>query len=443
MLKRVFEQAETSGAGVEIAAASFPAPFASGLEYSAPARGTWNIVHTGMLLPGAHQIFVCAQGCLRGVVLTAAEMGAEARFSTVAIRESDVLEGDMEDLIVEGVSDILRKLPELPPAVLVYTSCIHHFMGCDLPLVYRRLRERFPQVDFTDCYMNPIMRKSGLTPDQLMRRQLYSLLRPRPLEEKKVALIGGDLPLSPESELCRLVRDSGHELLDINYCQSYGEYQEMAAAATIVTCQPAAIAAGEALSKRLGQRHLYLPQCFDYERIERDLAKLAEALGTAAPDLREAREQAEAALDEAYQEIGELPVAIDYTLHPRPLGLARLLLEHGFKVETVYADSFSGEEEADFNWLKLRHPRLQLCATVHHRMRVLERGGESLLALGQKAAYFSGSDHFVNLVEGGGLYGYDGVVRLASLMREAAREKKDARSLIQIKGLGCGGGCCV
>ena len=443
MLKRVFEQAQTSGAGVEIVSASFPAPFASGLEYSAPARGTWNIVHTGMLLPGAHQIFVCAQGCLRGVVLTAAEMGAEARFSTVAIRESDVLEGDMEDLIVEGVSDILRKLPELPPAVLVYTSCIHHFMGCDLPLVYRRLRERFPQVDFTDCYMNPIMRKSGLTPDQLMRRQLYSLLRPRPLEEKKVALIGGDLPLSPESELCRLVRESGHELLDINYCQSYEEYQEMAAAATIITCQPPAVAAGEALAKRLGQRHLYLPQCFDYERIERDLATLAEALGTSAPDLRMAREQAEAALDEAYREIGELPIAIDYTLHPRPLGLARLLLEHGFRVETVYADSFSDEEEADFNWLKLRHPRLQLCATVHHRMRVLERGGESLLALGQKAAYFSGSDHFVNLVEGGGLYGYDGVIRLAALMREAAREKKDARSLIQIKGLGCGGGCCV
>ena len=120
MLKKVFDRAEASGAGVPIGRASFPSPFASGLEYSAPARGTWNIVHTGMLIPGAHQVFVCAQGCLRGVVLTAAEMGAAERFSTVAIREHDVLDGDMEDLIVEGVSDILNKLPELPPAVLVY-----------------------------------------------------------------------------------------------------------------------------------------------------------------------------------------------------------------------------------------------------------------------------------------------------------------------------------
>ncbi len=30
------------------------------LEFSPPARGTWNIVHTGMQLPESHQIYVCA-----------------------------------------------------------------------------------------------------------------------------------------------------------------------------------------------------------------------------------------------------------------------------------------------------------------------------------------------------------------------------------------------
>ena len=59
-------------AGIPIGKAAYPNPFASGLEYAAPARGTWNIVHTGMLIPEAHEIFVCAASCLRGVVLTAA-----------------------------------------------------------------------------------------------------------------------------------------------------------------------------------------------------------------------------------------------------------------------------------------------------------------------------------------------------------------------------------
>ena len=63
-------------AGLPIRDASYPAPFVSGLEYASPARGTWNIVHTGMLIPEAHEIFVCAASCLRGVVLTAAEVKA-------------------------------------------------------------------------------------------------------------------------------------------------------------------------------------------------------------------------------------------------------------------------------------------------------------------------------------------------------------------------------
>nr|MCR5082691.1 nitrogenase [Parasporobacterium sp.] len=168
MLKSLRDDIERNDIEIEIAKASFPAPFKSGLEYSAPARGTWNIVHTGMLIPEAHQIFVCAAGCLRGVVLTAAEMHAEKRFSTVEVKESNLLDGDLEDLVIEGVTDIINKLPKRPPAVLVYTSCVHHFTGCDLDMIYAELAKRFPDIDFTDCYMNPIMRKSGLTPDQIM-----------------------------------------------------------------------------------------------------------------------------------------------------------------------------------------------------------------------------------------------------------------------------------
>ena len=85
-------------AGIALGKAAFPAPFPGGLEYSAPARGVWNIVHAGMLVPQAHEIYVCAQGCLRGVVLTAAEMGASARFSTVTIEEHDLYDGNLESL---------------------------------------------------------------------------------------------------------------------------------------------------------------------------------------------------------------------------------------------------------------------------------------------------------------------------------------------------------
>jgi hypothetical protein len=91
MLKRLEREEQKMGVTAKFRDASFPTPFKEGLEYSSPARGTWNIVHTGMLIPESHQIFVCAQGCLRGVVLTAAEMNAMDRYSAIMIQEENVL----------------------------------------------------------------------------------------------------------------------------------------------------------------------------------------------------------------------------------------------------------------------------------------------------------------------------------------------------------------
>lgn len=424
-----------------IGKAEFPSPFASGLEYSAPARGTWNIVHTGMLIPEAHEIFVCAQGCLRGVVLTAAEMGMSDRFSTIAIRQKNVLEGDLEGQIIDGVEDIINKLPEKPPAVLVYTSCIHHFMGCDLELVYRTLREKFPEIDFTDCYMNPIMRKSGLNPDQTMRRQLYSLLKPRKKDPRTISFVGGDFAFDHSCELYALPVSAGYRVREAATCKTYEEYQAMAESSICITTFPAAVAAGEMLEKTLGQKHLYLPFSFNYEEITETLRRLCEELGIEPLDVSPRIRACEKALKEARELIGNTPVIIDYTAFPRPLSLARLLLSHGFHVTAVYADSFTGDEKEDFETLKQEAPELLLYPTVHTCMRVAPRKNEEkILAIGQKAAYFSGTDYFVNIVEGGGMYGFDGILKLTELMCQAFREPKNARALIQIKGMGCG--CC-
>ena len=150
MLKRVGHPVEEKGAAVAIKDATFPVPFAPGLEFNSPVHGNWNIVHTGMLMPEARQIYVCADNCMRGVVLTAAEMNAA------------LLNGNLEDITIEGVTDVLNKLEEKPKAVLLFTVCLHHFLGCDLERVYQELEERFPKITFIRCYMDPIMQKSDL-----------------------------------------------------------------------------------------------------------------------------------------------------------------------------------------------------------------------------------------------------------------------------------------
>ena len=59
------------------------------------------------------------------------------------------------------------------------------------------------------------------------------------------------------------------------------------------------------------------------------------------------------------------------------------------------------------------------------------------MAIGQKAAWFTGSPYFVNMVEGEGLYGLDGIRRTAELMAEAFTEEKDTEDLVVRKGWGC------
>jgi hypothetical protein len=349
-----------------------------------------------------------------------------------------VLEGDMEELIIEGVSDILEKLPQKPPAVLVFTSCIHHFMGCDLELVYNELRKRYPEVAFEDFYMNPIMRKSGLTPDQLTRRQLYSFLEPLKINRKSINIIGNNFSTDESSEVIQTIRESRYELKDITLCKTYEEYLNMAESCVNISCLPTAIPAGNYLYEKLGQKHLYLPLCYGFDEIKENLNKLNEYLGLPKKEYANEKLTALKALKEAKEVIGDAKISIDYTVVPRPAGLARLLVGNGFNVDRLYVDSFTGEDKADFDWLVKNKPEMKVYATVHAKMRVLDRKcREKSLAIGQKAAYFTGSEYFVNIVEGGGMYGFDGIVRLAGLMKEAFIYPKNARELIQIKGLGC------
>ncbi len=440
MLKRITVPKEVPPIGVPIGQASYPSPFVSGLEYASPARGTWNIVHTGMLIPEAHEIFVCAASCLRGVVLTAAELNMAHRFSTVEIRENNLLDGDMEDLVMDGVSDIIEKLPKCPPVVLVYTSCVHHFAGCDLEMIYENLRQRFPDIDFVDCYMNPIMRKSGLTPDQLMRSRLYQPLKERPQVKGAVSIIGSDLPTDEDSDLMQLLKQNNLKIHEITSCQTYEAYQEMAESEVYISYYPSAVAGGNMLADRLGAKHVYVPFSFDYGEIEQGLTHLAAELNIPAPDFCGRREESEKALAETLALVGDTPIAIDYTFCPRPLGLAKLLLTHGFNVKKVYLDVVTGEEKATFDFLKEHCPALELYPTVHASMRFLaSKESTDYLAIGQKAAHFNHTNHFVNVVEGGGMLGYQAITKTLELIQDAYREEKDMRSLIQIKGMGCGG----
>lgn len=457
MLKRVGSRGLSGKTEIFIKEASFPVPFQPGLEFNSPAHGNWNIVHTGMLVPEARQIYVCADNCMRGVVLTAAEMNAADRFSFVTVEEENLLNGNLEDVTIEGVTDVLNKLEKKPKAVLLFTVCLHHFLGCDLDRVYEELGTRFPEIVFVRCFMDPIMQKHGLTPDQKLRKAMYDPLITKEPDPLTVTLVGSDFVLDESSDIKRLLRSTGHTLRELPACKTWAEYQQLGSAEIFVSCYPPAKYGADMLAERLNRTHLYLPGCFDYGEIKEEIRNLIKELqagwsredtsNTKCADITSEEIEAfyqreitlcEDSINHAKSIIGGTPVVLDYLYHPRPLGLAKLLLEHGFHVTTVYLDSISPEEKPAFDWLKLHHPDLELRATIQTKMRVLPRGTEGkVLAIGQKAAWFSGSRNFVNMVQGGGLWGFDGIRGTMELMTEAFLEEKDPEDLIVRKGWGC------
>ena len=445
MLKRVGSRVIPEKTEVTIGEASFPAPFQAGLEFNSPAHGNWNIVHTGMLVPEAQQIYVCADNCMRGVVLTAAEMNAAERFSFVIVEEKDLLGGNLEDVTIEGVTDVLNRLHKKPKAVLLFTVCLHHFLGSDLDRIYGELEKRFPEIFFMRCFMDPIMQKTGPSPDQKLRHAMYDAVPETEADPGCITLLGSDFMLDETSDIRRISEQNGLKLRETAACETWKDYQKLGEGSLILDCYPAGKFGVQQQAGRLGRPFLYLPGSFDYEEIQEQEGQLVSALEmlnksqtNTGLDIEKEIRSCEAALSHAKEIIGDTPVVLDYLFHPRPLGLAKLLLAHGFKVESVYLDSISPEEKAIFFWLKENVPELKLISTIRPEMRVRTRCSENkILAIGQKAAWFTGSRNFVNMVQGGGLYGFDGIRHTAQLMIEAFETEKDPEDLIVRKGWGC------
>ncbi|MBE6404176.1 MAG: nitrogenase [Lentisphaerae bacterium] len=440
MLKCVNKNIDVENFALPIAETEFPQPFTAELEFNAPARGMWNIVHTGMLIPQSHQIFVCAQGCLRGVILTAAEMNAMDRMSFVTVEESDLFNGRLESNVIEGTSAILSEMPLKSRAVLLFLSCVQLFAGCDMSVIYRELRERFPEVDFIECLMHPTMRKSGLTPDAFMRKQLYAPLKENtPVRENCVNIIGNDRVTAASSELIQILKTNGFCVRDIAACRDYDEYLAMAESLYNISYYPTARAGNEFLCRRLQRKFLHLPLSYSFEEIAENYKILGSSLNVNI-DTTEFRKSAEKALHDARNVIGDMPVVIDYTATLRNLSLARLLLENGFNVKRIYTDVMIPEEKADFEFLQKKYPELMIYPTLHPAMRFAIKTpgtGDEFLAIGQKAACFTGTRHLVNIVSGGGWYGFDGITQMCKALITARNTLSDTEKLIQLKGWGC------
>ena len=418
-----------------ISEASYPNPFTIGLEFNPPVHETWNIVHIGMQVPKSIQIYICADNCLRGVVMTAAEMNAMDRFIGITIEERDIFDGHLEEQMIETITYALNKRSSLPPVAIIFPVCLHKFLSVDLDYVYKKLRATFPTVVFVEAFMDPLSQKEGLAPDQRLRKVMYDSIQPL-AQDDSIALLGSEVTHTYEtSDLVATAIDHHlkvRQLKDI----SYQDFLDLGHAQMHICTYPAGDYGIQALSNRLDASYLYLSPCFDYKSIQEELDLFCDKLHISHLDHQTREEACEEAFSHLKDIIGQKAIAIDFVATPRPLNLARVLLEHGFNVTSVYLDTIFPEEKEDFFLLQKQFPALKLIPTIHANMR-FEMGEGECLAIGPKAAYFENTKHFVNIIEGGGFFGYRGLISMLKAIEEAYYASKDPALIVPQKGLGC------
>lgn len=442
MLKKLSHRPAASRP-VRIADAPSPVVFPAALEYNAPVHGTWNIVHIGMQVPEAVQIYVCADNCMRGVIMTADEMGLGDRFCCVTLSERDMLVGNIEEITIRGVSDAIEKLGYHPPMVMLFTVCVHVYLGADLDYIYRKLGERYPDVFFARCYMDPINQRTGPTPEMKLRLAMFDPILPMPKDLRAVNLLGCDAPHGENSDLLSLLRENGFRVRQLTDCKTYADFLALGDAACNLCAYPTGDGAVRRLAERLGTPYLYLSQPFAYPEIVEKQNDLRALLGLPLGSCQAQCEACDARLAALRERLAGRAVCLDYTATPRPISMARLLLEHGIRLEKLYIDAIGPEETADFAFLREHFPDLMLHPTLRPEQRTVERPETETetLAIGQKAAFFENTPWFVNMVEGGGLWGFAGILGLCERMEQAIAERKNTRDLVMRKGLGCAS-CC-
>ena len=56
------------------------------------------------------------------------------------------------------------------------------------------------------CFMDPIMQKTGPTPDQKLRRAMYDAVPERKADPECVTVLGSDFVLDESADICRILK---------------------------------------------------------------------------------------------------------------------------------------------------------------------------------------------------------------------------------------------
>lgn len=409
--------------------------FEQTLHYVSPSHGGWGVVRIAALVPESHHLFVCPFACGRHTALGGEMNGIKEQVSYLFIDEADIISGDYEQMIINGVDDLFEGLDKIPKVLFIFTACLDDLLGTDHEPIIAELSEKYPDVQFRHCKMNPISLDSKLPPGVTLQMNMYSLLEKSTEQKNTVNLIGINT-VAKNGDLRDILAQKGYRLLHISEYDRFEDFKEMSSSKLDILAGPAAKMASKDMEKDLGIPTVEGYVTYREQDIDAFYTRLSEALGEdLLPLTAPYRDKARQKIAEAKAVIGDYPIAVDYQAVLRPFSLALMLAENGFRIAMVASDGIPAFEQENYEKLMELVPDLLLVNPLHHDSVKFGLTDKDFLCIGFDCGYITASDKVANLMEDDYMYGYDGVCRLMDMLTAAFNEKADVSEMIEKAGL--------
>lgn len=239
--------------------------------FEKPERSCFNLTHYAKLLPESHCIFIMPPGCSRILRLSSIEEGISQRFTMFNLEQSDIINGDVESILINGAIQTIERLTAYgrrPKLFAVFVSCVDSFIGTDHDYVMTELRAFAPDIQFLDLAVDPINRDT-LPPLVRLHNALTALFErdSDTAPVRSVNWLGHYLkPDNSHPLRCKLEQQgiASYHSLD---CATLDELRQMGNSIANIVTNPVALPAARRLKERFGTPYYNLTNPADAESL--------------------------------------------------------------------------------------------------------------------------------------------------------------------------------
>ena len=236
--------------------------------FEKPERSCFDLTHYAKLIPESHAVFVMPPGCSRILRLSAIEEGISHRFTMFNLEQTDIINGSVEDILIEAVHMTLERLTNegrRPKILCVFVSCVDSFIGTDHTYVLEELRQAASDVIFLDLAVDPINRDT-LPPLVRLHNQVTDLFE-KTDTVRRVNWLGSYLPPAAEQPLRCKLEAQGMEVRHLSDCATLEDLRQCGNSLANIAATVMAVPAVRTLKQRLGTPYYNLVDPTDPESL--------------------------------------------------------------------------------------------------------------------------------------------------------------------------------